>query len=57
VAFGEDVELFIVRAGDLMTIYRAAASIPEMIARLQALPVPPTIERPDEEELPERAKL
>jgi antitoxin VapB len=57
VAFGEGVELFIVRSGDVMTIYRAAASIPEMIARLDALPAPPTIERREEEQLPERAQL
>ena len=30
-----------------------ATSIPEMIARLQALPVPPSIEERDDEELPE----
>ena len=34
-----------------------ATSIPEMIARLQALPVPPSIEERDDEELPERAGL
>ncbi len=57
VAFGEDVELVIVRSGDVMTIYPAAPSIPAMIERLRALPAPPTIERRDEEELPERAQL
>jgi antitoxin VapB len=44
VAFGEDVELVIVRSGDVMTIYPAKSSISEMIARLRALPVPPMIE-------------
>ena len=57
VAFGEDVELMIVRSGDVLTLYPASNSIPEMIARLQALPVPPAIERRDEEELPERPGL
>jgi antitoxin VapB len=58
VAFGEGVELTIVRSGDVMTIYpAAAATIPEMIARLAALPAPPQVERRDDDELPERAGL
>lgn len=57
VAFGEDVELVIVRSGDVLTLYPAATSIPEMIARLAALPAPPSIEARDEEELPERPRL
>lgn len=57
VAFGEDVELVIVRSGDVLTLYPAANSIPEMIARLQALPVPPAVEKADEEEIPERPGL
>ena len=54
VAFGEDVELVIVRSGDVMTIYPAATTIPEMLARLRELPAPSYIEQRDEEELPER---
>ena len=57
VAFGRDVELVIVRSGDVMTIYPAAVSISAMIERLRTLPTPPEIERRDEEELPERARL
>jgi len=57
VAFGEDVELVIVRSGDVLTLYPATTSIPEMIARLEALPVPPSIEERDDEELPERVGL
>jgi antitoxin VapB len=57
VAYGEDVELVIVRSGDVMTIYPAATTIPAMIERLRALPAPPTIEQRDEEELPERPRL
>ena len=57
VAFGDDVELLIVRSGDVMTIYPAAATIPDMIARLRALPVPPQLEPRDEEEIPERTGL
>jgi len=56
-AFGDDVELLIVRSGDVMTIYPATGGIPEMIARLQALPSPTTIERYDDEDLPERPGL
>jgi antitoxin VapB len=44
IAFGDGVELMIVRSGDVMTIYPAQMTISEMVARLQALPVPPEIE-------------
>jgi antitoxin VapB len=57
VAFGKDLELIVVRSGDVLTLYPAATSIPEMIARLEVLPVPPSIEERDDEELPERAGL
>jgi len=40
VAFGEGVELVVVRSGDVATLYPAATSIPEMIARLEALACP-----------------
>ena len=56
-AFGEGVELVVVRSGDLVTLCPAASSIPEMIARLAALPLPPSIEERDEEELAEPAGL
>ena len=56
-AFGEGVELVVVRSGDVVTLYPAATSIPEMIARLDALPRPPSIEERDEVELPEPAGL
>lgn len=57
VAYGDGVELVIVRSGDVMTIYPATISIPEMIKQLQRLPKPPTIEQRDVEELPERPGL
>jgi antitoxin VapB len=53
VAYGEDVELVIVRSGDVLTVYPAALSVPEMAARLRSLPAPPEIEERDVEELPE----
>ena len=57
VAFWKELELVIVRSGDVLTLYPATTSIPEMIARLAALPRPPSIEERDDEELPERAGL
>ena len=57
VAFGNDVELVMVRSGNVMTIYPATATIPEMVARLRELLVPRCIERRDAEELPDRPAL
>ncbi|NDC59203.1 MAG: AbrB/MazE/SpoVT family DNA-binding domain-containing protein [Alphaproteobacteria bacterium] len=57
VAYGDDVELVIVRSGDVMTIYPAETTIAEMIDRLRALPAPPDIERRDDDDLPEREGL
>ncbi|MCU0619490.1 MAG: AbrB/MazE/SpoVT family DNA-binding domain-containing protein [Gemmatimonadaceae bacterium] len=57
VAFGEDVELVIVRSGDVLTVYPAALTVPEMVERLRALPAPPTVERRETDELPERPGL
>lgn len=57
VAYGDNVELVLVRSGDVMTIYPAATTIPEMIARLKALPAPREIERRDDATLPERPGL
>ena len=36
VAFGDDIELVLIRSGDVMTIYPAASTIPEILARLKA---------------------
>ncbi|TAJ83209.1 AbrB/MazE/SpoVT family DNA-binding domain-containing protein [Reyranella sp.] len=57
IAFGKDVELVIVRSGDVLTIYPTTSSIPTMIERLRSLPVPPRVEQRDDEELPERQGL
>jgi antitoxin VapB len=57
IAFGENVELIVVRSGDVVTLYPAEMSVPEMIARLNAMPVPLSIEKRDDEELPERPRL
>ena len=57
VAFGDDVELILVRSGDVMTIYPAANTIPEMLARLAALPSVAARDARDEREIPERDGL
>lgn len=57
VAFGEGVELVIVRSGDVMTIFPVRTSIAEMAKKLGQLPAPPTIEERDTEDLPERSDL
>lgn len=57
VAFGDDVELVIVRTGDVMTIYPAGTTIPEMLAQLRTLPAPTEIEQRDDAILPERPGL
>ena len=57
VAFGEGVELLVIRSGDVVTLYPANLSLAAMAAQLAALPAPPTIEARDVEDLPERANL
>lgn len=57
VAFGEDVELVIVRSGDVLTIYPAGTTVPEMIARLRAMPAPPAVEVRESDGVPERPGL
>jgi len=57
VAFGDDVELVLVRSGDVITMYPAGMTIPAMLERLAALPRPRAIERRDDEPLPERTGL
>ncbi len=54
VAFGDDVELVLVRSGNVMTIYPAATSIAEMLATLRTTPAPRAIERRDDEPLADR---
>ncbi|MFM9864271.1 MAG: antitoxin [Micropepsaceae bacterium] len=57
IAFGENVELIAVRSGDVVTLYPAAMSVAEMIAQLNALPAPPSVEKRDGEDLAERPRL
>lgn len=58
VAFGEGVELTIVRSGDVMTIYPTKKrSLEDMFEQLEKLPGPGMIEERDVEEIPERDGL
>jgi len=54
VAFGRDVELTIVRSGDVLTIFPRHPPVGELLKRLASLPRPSDIEERDTEELPER---
>jgi len=57
VAFGDEIEVTIVRTGDVLTIYPKRPSIAEMIAKLEALPGPGEIEVRDRDIIPERPGL
>lgn len=57
IAFGADVELTIVRSGDVLTIYPARPPIAGLIRDLAALPRPAAVEVRDTEDLPERPGL
>ena len=56
-AFGPGVELTLVRSGDVLTIYPTRLSVADLIAKLNALPRPGSIEVRDEEPIPERDGL
>jgi antitoxin VapB len=57
VAFGKDIDVTIVRSGDVLTIYPKRPSIAQMIAKLRALPGPDEIEIRDTDVVPERPGL
>ena len=57
IGFGVDVELTLVRSGDVLTMYPARKSVREMIALLEAMPGPSSIEVRDTSEIPERRGL
>lgn len=56
-AFGDNVDLVIVRCGSVLTVYPAKMTIADMAEKLMALPPPSAIEIRDEEPLPEREGL
>jgi antitoxin VapB len=57
VAFGEEIDVTIVRSGDVLTIYPKRMSIADMLSRLEKLPRPASIEERDTEEIRERPGL
>ena len=57
IAFGDDVEVIIVRSGEVLTVYRAPVTVAEMIERLRAMPPVAEIERRDADELSDRPGL
>jgi antitoxin VapB len=56
-AFGADVELTLVRSGDVLTIYPSKGSIGDLVATLNQMPRPGSIEIRDEDLFPERPGL
>lgn len=57
VAFGQDVEVTIVKTGDVLTISPKRPSIREMVRRLRELPVPSEIQERDPDIFPGRPGL
>lgn len=53
VAFGRDLEVTIVRSGDVLTIFPRHPPIGDLIQRLAALPSPAGVEVRENHELPE----
>ncbi|OYX06246.1 MAG: antitoxin [Caulobacter vibrioides] len=56
-AFGADVELTLIRSGDVLTIYPSKGSIVDLVATLNQMPRPDSVERRDEDLFPERPGL
>ncbi len=57
VAFGRDVEVTIVKTGEVLTISPKRPSIVEMVRRLRELPVPSEVEVRDSDIFPDRLGL
>lgn len=57
VAFGPDVEVTLVRSGDVLTIYPSRPPMTALLQRLTELPRPSEVEARDGEPLPERQRL
>jgi antitoxin VapB len=57
VAFGQEMDVTIVRSGDVLTIYPKRMPLREMIAKLRELPGPDDIEERDSDVVPERPGL
>jgi antitoxin VapB len=57
VAFGEELDVTIVRSGEVLTIYPTRPSVADLVAQLAKLPRPKNVERRDVEPIPERRGL
>ena len=57
VAFDGDIEVTIVKSGDVLTIFPARPSVADMLDKLAALPRPTVREERDLDIIPERLKL
>ena len=53
VAYGAEIEVTIIRSGDVLTIYPARAPLTELASRLAGLARPDQIEERDGEAIPE----
>lgn len=53
VAFGRELDLTLVRSGDILTIYPVRASVADLLQRLATMPRPIDIESREDEPLPE----
>jgi len=56
-AYGTDVDVTIIRSGDVLTIYPSRPPITELAHRLAALPAPAQVELRDQDLIPERDGL
>jgi antitoxin VapB len=53
VAYGAEIEVTIIRSGDVLTIYPARPPIADLARRLEALAKPARIEARDQDVIPE----
>jgi antitoxin VapB len=57
IAFGPDVELVLVRSGEVVTMYPVTTTVAEMLTRLATLPAPSAVDVRDEDPTNERNGL
>jgi antitoxin VapB len=57
VAYGEEVELTIVRSGDVLTIYPKRPGLRHLVDRLRELPGPGAVQARDDDVVPDRPGL
>lgn len=57
VAYGAEIEVTIIRSGDVLTIYPARPPIGDLARRLSDLPRPDQVEQRDNDTIPEPSGL